>query len=109
MLNRNKIAANSSVPSTPIIDNNNKAPSFAQEQPHMDAYERALRKRQQEADERKRRTLAAYDAIARSGVAGPKIVVKEELEHMDIPEGADGDKPPKFSCTTSFSGGYARI
>lgn len=35
------------------------------------------------ADDRKKRTLAAYDAIARSGVAGPKIVVREELEHMD--------------------------
>lgn len=27
--------------------------------------------------------MAAYDAIARSGVSGPKIVVREELEHMD--------------------------
>lgn len=36
-----------------------------------------------QADERKRRTLAAYDAIARSGVAGPKIVVREELEQME--------------------------
>lgn len=36
-----------------------------------------------QADERKKRTLAAYDAIARSGVAGPKIVVREELEHME--------------------------
>lgn len=36
-----------------------------------------------QADDRKKRTLAAYDAIARSGVAGPKIVVREELEHMD--------------------------
>jgi len=95
------------VPSTPVIDIK-KAPSFSQEQPHLDAYERALRQRKQEADERKRRTLAAYDAIARSGVAGPKIVVKEELEQMDIPEDADMSRP-KFSCTSSFSGGYARI
>lgn len=99
--------AAASVPSTPVIDIN-KAPSFSQEQPHLDAYERALRQRKQEADERKRRTLAAYDAIARSGVAGPKIVVKEELEHMEIPEDHEPMKP-KFSCTSSFSGGYARI
>lgn len=38
---------NSSVPSTPVIDLK-KAPSFTQEQPHLDAYERALRQRKQE-------------------------------------------------------------
>lgn len=36
-----------------------------------------------QCDDRKARTLAAYDAIARCGVAGPKIVVREELEQMD--------------------------
>lgn len=103
----NVVKVNSSVPSTPVIDIN-KAPSFHQEQPHLDSYERALRQRKQEADERKRRTLAAYDAIARSGVAGPKIVVREELEHMEIPENTQPPKP-KFSSTSSFSGGYARV
>lgn len=98
--------ANSSVPTTPVHELN-KAPSFVQEQPHLDAYERALRQRKQEADERKARTLAAYDAIARSGVAGPKIVVREELEHMELPP-ADELPKPKYSCTSSFSGGYAR-
>lgn len=39
--------ANSSVPSTPVIDPK-KVPSFTQEQPHLDAYERALRQRKQE-------------------------------------------------------------
>lgn len=99
---------NSSVPTTPVHNDLNKAPSFVQEQPHLDAYERALRQRKQEADERKARTLAAYDAIARSGVAGPKIVVREELEHMELPPQEELPKP-KYSCTTSFSGGYARI
>lgn len=101
------VKVNQSAPSTPQIDIK-KAPSFHQEQPHIDAYERALRARKAEADERKRRTLAAYDAIARSGVAGPKIVVREELEHMDIPSDAPEPQKPKYSCTTSFSGGYAR-
>lgn len=36
-----------------------------------------------QADERKKRTLAAYSAIARAGDAGPKFVVQEELEHFD--------------------------
>lgn len=44
---QNTYLANSSVPSTPIIDMK-KAPSFTQEQPHLDAYERALRQRKQE-------------------------------------------------------------
>ena len=34
---------------------------------HLDAMERMIRARQQEADERKRRTLAAYDIIGRQG------------------------------------------
>jgi hypothetical protein len=97
---------NQSAPSTPQIDIK-KAPSFTQEQPHLDAYERALRQRKQEADERKARLLAGYDAIARSGVCGPKIVVREELEQMEIPDDAKPPKP-KFSCTSSFSGGYSR-
>jgi hypothetical protein len=40
-------AVNQSAPSTPQIDIK-KAPSFTQEQPHLDAYERALRQRKQE-------------------------------------------------------------
>lgn len=45
--------ANSSVPSTPVIDPK-KAPSFTQEQPQLDAYERALRQRKQEVSSIKR-------------------------------------------------------
>lgn len=40
------IAKLSSVPSTPVDPK--KQPSFTQEQPHLDAYERALRQRKQE-------------------------------------------------------------
>lgn len=43
----NNIVAPSSVPSTPINDLK-KAPSFTQEQPQLDSYERALRQRKQE-------------------------------------------------------------
>lgn len=43
----NVVKASSSVPSTPVIDIK-KAPSFTQEQPQLDAYERALRQRKQE-------------------------------------------------------------
>lgn len=34
---------------------------------HLDAYERMIRARQQEAEERKRRTLNAYDIVAKQG------------------------------------------
>lgn len=40
-------SVNQSAPSTPQIDIK-KAPSFTQEQPHLDSYERALRARQAE-------------------------------------------------------------
>ena len=34
---------------------------------HLDAMERMIRARQQEAEDRKRRTLAAYDIVGRQG------------------------------------------
>lgn len=52
----------------------------------------------EQADERKRRTLAAYDAIARSGVAGPKLIVREELEQMESKFAFS--LPPEFGQST---------
>lgn len=45
--------------------------------------ERAIRARLREAEERKKRTLAAYDIVARSGGAGPKVVFLEEFKDLD--------------------------
>ncbi|KAG8185507.1 hypothetical protein JTE90_019762 [Oedothorax gibbosus] len=51
---------------------------------HLDPMERAIRARVREAEERKRRTLAAYDMIAKSGGSGPKTVIMEEFKNMDL-------------------------
>lgn len=56
-----------STPSTPVIGG--IAPKFAEEK--LDAMERALRERQQECEERKRRILEQYQRVSREG-AGPK-------------------------------------
>ncbi|KAF8794257.1 splicing regulatory glutamine/lysine-rich protein 1-like [Argiope bruennichi] len=59
---------------------------------HLDPMERAIRARVREAEERKRRTLAAYDMAARTGGAGPKTVILEEFRNVEI-----NDKPkPKY-------------
>lgn len=56
----------------------------------LDPMERAIRERKREADERKRRTLAAYDMAARTGGPGPKVVVLEEFRDLQL-----GSEPPK--------------
>lgn len=50
---------------------------------HLDPMERAIRARKREAEERKKRTLAAYDIIAKSGGGGPKVVILEEFKDLD--------------------------
>lgn len=66
---------------------------------NLDPMERAIRARVREAEERKRRTLAAYDMVARSGGAGPKVVILEEFKNLDF-----GDKPkPRYD--PCFRGG----
>ena len=49
----------------------------------LDPMERAIRARLREAEERKKRTLAAYDVVAKSGGAGPKVVILEEFKDLD--------------------------
>lgn len=67
----------------------------------LDPMERAIRARVREAEERKKRTLAAYDMVARSGGAGPKTVILEEFKNLDI---SDSPKPkPKYD--PCFRGG----
>lgn len=71
---------------------------------HLDAMERMIRARQQEADERKRRTLAAYDIVARQG-AGPKLVCLEEFRDIDVNNHRTG---PTYSSGAGFTGGVSR-
>jgi hypothetical protein len=56
-----------SQPGTPVSPGFPGGISFPKGETHLDAMERTIRARQQEADERKRRTLAAYDIIGKQG------------------------------------------
>lgn len=44
--------------------------------------ERAIRLRKQQAEERKMKTLAAYDMVAKTG-CGPKLVCLEEFANLN--------------------------
>jgi hypothetical protein len=71
----------------------------------LDAMERMIRQRQQEAEERKRRTLAAYDIVGRQG-AGPKFVCLEEFKDMDVNSHIKGNT--NYSAAAGFTGGVSR-
>ncbi|CAN7987603.1 unnamed protein product [Ixodes pacificus] len=73
----------------------------------MDAMERGIRARQREAEERKRRILAAYATVAKTQGAGPKTVCLEEYTNLAVPEDVTFENP--YSCTTGFKGGIAII
>lgn len=47
-----------------------------------DLVEEGIQKRQKEAEDRKKKLLAAYDAAARSGQAGPKTADFDAAEKM---------------------------
>ncbi|KAL1414337.1 hypothetical protein MTO96_007577 [Rhipicephalus appendiculatus] len=76
------------------------------EEPEMDAMQRGILQRQREAEERKKRILAAYQIAARSG-AGPKTVCLEEYNNLQVPEDVTFENP--YSCTTGFKGGIAAV
>lgn len=79
--------------------------SFPQGPPPVDAMERIIRARQQEADERKRRTLAAYDIIGKQG-AGPKVVCLEEFRNVNVDKVRLGTSS---RSSAGFSGGISRV
>jgi hypothetical protein len=56
-----------SQPGTPLSPGFPGGINFPKGEANLDPMERTIRARQQEADERKRRTLAAYDIIAKQG------------------------------------------
>jgi len=67
----------------------------------LDPRERAIRARVKEAEERKRRTLAAYDMVARTGGAGPKVVILEEFKNIELD--SEPKKAPRYD--PCFRGG----
>ncbi|XP_054155149.1 uncharacterized protein LOC128953660 isoform X2 [Oppia nitens] len=69
-----------------------------------DAMERMIRARQEEAEARKKKTLAAYDIVAKQG-AGPKLVCLEEFKDIDIKNHNIGTN---YSSSAGFTGGIAR-
>ncbi|RWS04861.1 smoothelin-like protein [Dinothrombium tinctorium] len=91
-------------PGTPVSPTFGDAPfAKVQKEEKLDAMERAIRERQREAEENKRRTLAAYDTVARMG-AGPKQLSVEELRKIKVVK--EEVKPkPKFLPTTAFKDG----
>lgn len=68
-------------PVTPGIPGGLSFPIPVQEKP--DPAQEFIKARQREAEDQKRRMLAAYDYISKQG-AGPKAVVLEELRRVDI-------------------------
>ncbi|XP_064461210.1 smoothelin-like isoform X1 [Ornithodoros turicata] len=89
-----------------------KMPSQDQEgEQKIDLVEDAIQQRQREADLRKKRILAAYDAAAKTGPAGAKVVDFESFKRADV----SNYEPPKptgaatGSSTFSMSGGVPKI
>lgn len=100
--------APSSQPATPLSPGFPGGLSFPKGE-EMDPMERMIRARQQEAEERKRRTLAAYDIVAKQGGAGPKLVCLEEFKDIDV----NNHAAPRFQrqnslATAGFTGGIPR-
>ena len=56
---------------------------YAQRAPQRDMVEETIRDRVRAADDEKRRVLAAFDAAAKSGIAGPKIVDLKNFSKHD--------------------------
>lgn len=75
--------------------------------PKRDLVEEGIQQRKREAEERKRRILAAYDAAAKSGQAGPKSLDIETYQKAEVPETPPSKPPP--SCTFAMSGGIPQV
>ncbi|XP_067136771.1 smoothelin-like isoform X2 [Centruroides vittatus] len=75
--------------------------------PKRDLVEEGIQQRKREADERKRKILAAYDAAAKSGAPGPKSLDIDTLQKPEVPEPTPAKPTP--SCTFAMSGGIPQI
>lgn len=71
-----------SQPCTPITPGIPGGFGFPKVENRPDPGQEIIRNRQKEAEEQKRRLLAAYDYISKTG-AGPKTVVMEELRRVE--------------------------
>jgi len=96
--------ASTSQPGTPVSPGFPGGIKFPQGGTHLDAMEKTIRARQQEADERKRRTMAAYDIIGKQG-AGPKVVCLEEFRNINVNDVRLGTK---YVASAGFSGGVSK-
>lgn len=71
--------------------------------PKLDMVEEGLRQRVREADERKRKILAAYDQAAKSGPAGaPKNI---DFDNVNVENYDPRANAPKFTSTFQMKGG----
>ncbi|XP_042905809.1 uncharacterized protein [Parasteatoda tepidariorum] len=84
-----------------IVPASVRKPRMPVDESELDPMERAIRARVREAEERKKRTLAAYDMAARTGGAGPKVVILQEFRDLKIDE--EPRKPPRYD--PCFRGG----
>ncbi|KAI1278054.1 hypothetical protein HDE_14552 [Halotydeus destructor] len=102
------VKASASQPGSPSSSSSSGPPSLLREE-YIDTTELMIRERQREANENKRRILAAYDAAARTGPSGPKMVVISDLPRDEAM--AEPRVPAKaaLSATTAFSGGVAVV
>jgi len=99
-----KVTKVTSQPGTPVSPGFPGGLKFPQGGTHLDAMEKIIRARQQEADERKARTLAAYDIIGKQG-AGPKVVCLEEFRDINVNDVRLGTK---YVASAGFSGGVSK-
>ncbi|GFR29899.1 smoothelin-like protein 2, partial [Trichonephila clavata] len=67
--------------------------------PKRDLVEEAIQQRHKEAEERKRKILAAYDAAARSGVPGPKTADFDAINNSTSAPVTPVAKKPPTDCT----------
>jgi len=93
----------SSSPTPPIKLTNLPTHSFG---PQSDLVEDGIKKRQREAEERKRRILAAYDVAAKSGPAGAVRDVDFDINNDDASH-FEQTKPGEGGSTFQMSGGVS--
>ncbi|GFT01421.1 smoothelin [Nephila pilipes] len=93
-------AAKSGVMDVNIYKNKEPSPGDAIPMtPKRDLVEEAIQQRHKEAEERKRKILAAYDAAARSGVPGPKTADFDAINNSTSAPVTPVAKKPPADCT----------
>ncbi|GIY93170.1 smoothelin [Caerostris extrusa] len=91
--------AKSGVMDVNIYKNSEPSPADALPAPKRDLVEEAIQQRHKDAEERKRKILAAYDAAARSGVPGPKTADFDAINNSKSAPVTPVAKKPPADCT----------